>query len=130
MSEAFVLLIYVIVLYAGYLLPIPSIILAWREWTETKKVPAIRAWRRIMSRVGLILFTVALAFGVSVAVAEARNILSQQSYYGSWPMYVGELGSTATIGVAVLAEPKVRRYLLFGAIGLLCLFSFGLVEAI
>lgn len=55
MREGFVLLIYVLALYAGYLLPIPSIILAWLEWIETKKVPPIRVWRRTMSRVGLLL---------------------------------------------------------------------------
>ncbi len=31
MSEGFVLLVYGLALYAGYLLPIPSIILAWRQ---------------------------------------------------------------------------------------------------
>jgi hypothetical protein len=61
---------------------------------------------------------------------EGRNILSQQSYYGSKAMYVGILGSVAAIAVSALAEDKVRRYLLLGAVGLLCLFCFGLTEAI
>jgi hypothetical protein len=130
MSERFLLPIYLLALYAGYLLPIPSIILAWREWTKTKKVPPARAWRRTMNKVGLLLFTVGLAFGVSLAVAEAVNAFSQRSYYDSWAMYVGELLSVATIGISVLGEEKLRRYLLVGATGLLCLFSFGLVEAI
>jgi hypothetical protein len=128
MDENFLLPVYFVVLWAGYLLPIASIILAWREWTETKKVPPARAWRRTISQVGLLLFTAGLAFGVSVAVAELR--LGQQSYYDSWAMYVGEFGSIATIGVSVFAEKKLRRYLLLGAIGLLCLFCVGLVEAI
>ena|SRR5258708_5831345 len=122
------LTVYFVVLWAGYLLPIASIILAWREWTETKKVPPARAWRRTISQVGLLLFTAGLAFGFSVAVAELR--LGQQSYYDSWAMYVGEFSSIATIGVSVFAEKKLRRYLLLGAIGLLCLFCVGLVEAI
>jgi hypothetical protein len=128
MDERFLLPVYFVVLWAGYLLPIASIVLAWREWTETKKVPPARAWRRTISQVGLLLFTAGLAFGVSVAVAEVR--LGQQSYYDSWAMYVGEFGSIATIGVSVFAEKKLRRYLLLGAIGLLCLFCVGLVEAI
>jgi hypothetical protein len=45
-------------------------------------------------------------------------------------MYVGELGSVAMIAVSALAEDKLRRYLLLGAIGLLCLFCFGFIEAI
>src|SRR5260221_13488251 len=130
MSEETLLLIYVVALYGGLLLPIPFIILAWREWTKKRKVPPGTVWRRIMSQVGLLLFTVGLAFAVSVAVAEGRNVLSQQSYDGSWAMYVGVLGSVATIAVSALAEDKLRRYLLFGAIGLLCLFCFGLTEAI
>ena len=130
MSEGPLLLIYMLALYAGFLLPIPSIILAWREWTKTRRVPPARAWRRTMSQVGLFLFTVGLAFAVCVAVAERRNILSQRSYYDSGAMYVGILGSVATIAVSALAEAKLRRYLLLGAIGLLCLFFFGLNEGI
>ena len=128
MDERFLLPIYFVALWAGYLLPITSIVLAWREWTETKNVPPARVWRRTMSQVGLLLITVGLAFGVSVAVAQLR--LGQQSYYDSWAMYVGEFGSIATIGVSAFAEKKLRRYLLLGAIGLLCLFCVGLVEAI
>ena len=130
MSEGPLLFIYTLALYAGFLLAIPSIILAWREWTKTRRVPSARAWRRTMSQVGLFLFTVGLAFAVSVAVAEGRDILSQRSYYDSGAMYVGVLGSVATIAVSALAEDKLRRYLLLGAIGLLCLFCFGLNEGI
>ena|SRR6266581_1616855 len=130
MSEGPLLLIYTLALYAGFLLPIPSIILAWLEWTKTRKVPPASAWRRTMSQVGLLLSTGELAFAVSVAVAEGRDIMSQGSYYGSWAMYVGVLGSVATIAVSALAEDKLRRYLLLGAIGLLCLFCFGLTEGI
>jgi amino acid permease len=130
MSEGPLLLIYFLMLYAGLLFPIPSIILAWREWVKTRKVPPARAWRRTTAQVALLLFTAGLAFAVSLAVAEGRNILSQQSYYGSWAMYVGVLGSVATIAVSTLAEDKLRRYLLFGAIGLLCFFCVGLTEAI
>jgi hypothetical protein len=130
MSETFLMLIYFLALYAGLLLPIPSIILAWREWIKTRKVRPARALRRTMSQVGLLLFTVGLAFAVSVGVAEGRNILSEGSYYDSWAMYVCVLGSAATIAVSALAEDKLRRYLLLGAIGLLCLFCFGFTEKI
>ena len=128
--ERLVLPIYLLALYAGYLLPVPSIILAWREWTKAKKAPPAKAWRRTMSWVGLLLFTAGLAVAVYVAVAEGEDILTQRSYYGSWSMYLGALGSIATIGVSALAEAKLRRYLLLGAIGLLCLFCFGFSEGI
>lgn len=130
MGEWIALPSYLLALYAGYLFPVPSVVLAWREWTETKKVAPARAWRRTMSHVGLRLFIAGSAFAVAVAVAEGTATLSQQSYYGSWAMYVGVFESIATVGVSVLAEAKLRRYLLLGAIGLLCLFCFGFVEAI
>jgi len=130
MSEGPLLLVYILALYAGLLFPIPSIIFAWREWTKTRKVPPARPWRRTMSQVGLLLFTVGLTFGGFVAVAEGRNILSQQSYHDSWAMHVGVLGSVAAIAVSALAEDKLRRYPLLGTIGLLCLFCFGFTEAI
>jgi hypothetical protein len=130
MSEGPLLFIYLLVLYSGFLLPIPCIVLAYREWTKTRKVPPATVWRRIMSQVGLLLFAVGLVFAVAVAVAEGRGVLSQRSYYGSWAMHVGVFGSVATIAVSTVAEDKLRRYLLLGAIGLLCLFCFGLTEAI
>jgi hypothetical protein len=130
MREGFALLIYTLALYAGLLLPIPSVILAWREWHKTEKVPPAQTWRRTMSHVGLLLFAVGLAFAVSVAVAEGMGIWSQQSYYGSWAMNLGVLGSVATVVFSAFGEAKIRRYLLLGAIGLLCLFCFGFVEGI
>src|SRR5258708_12897353 len=100
MSEEPLLLIYLVALYAGLLLPIPCIILAWREWTKKRKVPPAIVWRRIMSQVGLLLFAVGLVFAVSVAVAEGRHVLSQQSYYGSGAVYVGGLGCVLFISVS------------------------------
>ena len=93
MGERIVLPIYVLGLFARYLLPIPNIILAWREWTATKKVCPATAWGRTMSQAGLFLFTAGLAFAVSVAVAEGAAILTHRAYYDSWLMYVGVLGS-------------------------------------
>src|SRR5260370_28843959 len=107
MSEEPLLLIYLVALYAGLLLPIPCIILAWREWTKKRKVPPAIVWRRIMSQVGLLLFTVGLAFAVSVAVAEGRNVLSQQSYYGSEGVYGGGIGSSAYNSVFPIVYGKL-----------------------
>ncbi|HEV3375432.1 MAG TPA: hypothetical protein VG051_06980 [Candidatus Acidoferrum sp.] len=124
------LVFYFFALYGGVLLPIPSVILAWREWVKTEKAPVAKTWRRTMSYIGLLLCTVGLAFAGYVAIAEGRNILSQQSYYDSWAMKVGVAESVATIAVSAVAEGKLRRYLLLCAVGLLCLFFFGFNEAI
>jgi hypothetical protein len=129
-GERFLLPIYVLALYAGYLLPIRSAVLAWREWNIARKTSRARAWRRIISSVGLALLGAGLAFAISLAMAEASNTLIQQFCYGSLAMYAAESESIATIGVVVFAEPRLRRYSLLGAIGLLCLFSVGLIEAI
>jgi hypothetical protein len=130
MAEEPFVFIYTLALYSGLLLPIPCVILAWRQWIKTGKASVVKTWRRTMSHIGLLLCTAGLAFAIYVAVAEGRGMLSQQSYYDSWAMYVGVLGSLAAIAISALAEVKLRRYLLLGAVGLLCLFCFGFVEAI
>lgn len=86
--------------------------------------------RRNVSRMGLLLPTVGLTFAIGVLVAEGTAVLSRQAYYDSWAMYAGGFGSIATIGGSLLAESRVRRFLLLGAIGLFCLFWLGFVEAI
>jgi hypothetical protein len=47
-----------------------------------------------------------------------------------YPRALCVLESVATIAVSALAEDKLRRYLLLGAIGMLCLFCLGFTEAI
>jgi hypothetical protein len=83
-----------------------------------------------MAYIGLLLSTVGLAFAACVTTAEARNLLSQRSYFGSWVMYGGIIASVATIASSALAEGKLRRYLLLGAVGLLCLYCFGFAEGV
>ncbi len=130
MGEGPFVFVYVLALYTGLLLPIPCVILSWREWIKTEKAAAAKTWRRTMSYIGLLLSTVGLLFAGYVVIAEGRGILSQQSYYGSWAMYVGVAGSVAAIAVSALAEGKLRTYLLLGAVGLVCLFCFGFAEGI
>jgi len=130
MGEGTFLFVYTLALYGGLLLPTPCVILAWRAWIKTRNASEAKTLRRTMSHIGLLLCTAGLIFAAYIAIAEGRNVLSQQSYFGSWAMYVGIAGSVATIGVSALSEGKLRIYLLLGAVGLLCLFSFGFVEAI
>jgi hypothetical protein len=129
--EALVLLFYFLAMYGGLLLPIPCLILAWREWVKLEKVlPTNKTWRRLMSRIGLLLGSSASALAVYTAIAEARGTLSQQLYYGSRTMSFGLGGSLAAIAISAFAEGKLRRYLLVGGVGLLCFFTFGAAEAI
>jgi hypothetical protein len=129
--EGLLLAFYFLALYGGFLLPIPCLILAWREWVKLEKVhPTNKTWRRLMSRIGLLLGCLATALAVYTAIAEARGTLSQHLYYGSRTMSFGLGGSLAAIAISALAEGRLRRYLLLSSIGLLCFFSFGAGEAI
>jgi hypothetical protein len=130
MTEKLVLSIYVIALYAGYLLPIPMLVLAWGEWINAKRIAPSRHWRRNISWAGLLLLTFELAFAIAILLAEGTAALSRQVYYDSWAMYAGGLGAMITIGASLLAESRLRRFLLLGAIGMACLFWLGLVEPI
>jgi hypothetical protein len=129
-SKTVFLLIYTLALAAGLVLPVPSVIFAWREWNKRRKVPPTRAWRRITSQLGLLLCSIELVLGVYVAVAEGRSTLGPQVYYDSWLMQLGIWGSLSTIVVSAFAEDKLRRYLVLGGVGLICAFCFVLGEAI
>lgn len=129
--ERLFLAFYFLALFGGFLLPIPCLILASREWIKIETAfPTNKTWRRLMSRMGLLLGSVATALAVYTAIAEVRGTLSQQLYYGSRTMSFGIGGSLASIAVSTFAEAKLRRYLLLSSIGLLCFFSFGAGEAI
>lgn len=124
------LVFYFFALYCGLLLPIPSVILAWREWIKRTRASPGKGWRRTMSQIGLLLCTVGMVLWIYIWVAEGLGKLSPQYYYGSRTMYVGVFGSLATIAVSALAEGKLRKYLFLTAVGLLCFFCFGAGEAI
>jgi hypothetical protein len=104
----------------GYLLPIPSVLLAWREWSKVRRIPREKAWRRMVSRMGLCLLTLGVALWIYAIVREAWHhdysyILPSAS--------VGRWASLGLIVVGLFAERRLRRYLLLGAVGLL--FFFG-----
>ena len=100
----------------GYLLPVPSVILAWREWLKLKGVAPVKVWRRTMSQIGIVLVSLGLALWIYAIVREAS--LHDYSYIVTSAV-VGRWGSLGLIIVSVFAEPKLRRYLLLGRIGLL-----------
>ena len=104
----------------GYLLPLPSVILAWREWARHRRVPPTRAWRRAISNIGILSLSLDVILWIYAIVREAA--LHDYSYLVTSAV-VGRWGSLALIVVCPFAESKTRRYLLFGAAGLL--FFFG-----
>jgi hypothetical protein len=104
----------------GYLLPVPSVILAWREWLKGRRVPPSKVWRRAVSYIGIVFVSLGLALWIYAIVREAW--LHDYSYIVTSAV-VGRWGSLALIIVCAFTESKLRRYLLLGAAGLL--FFFG-----
>jgi len=52
----------------GYLLPLPSLVFPWREWAKGRRIPPAKAWRRVMSQIGLWLLTLGVALWVYAIV--------------------------------------------------------------
>jgi hypothetical protein len=110
----------IILALCGYLLPVPSLAFAWREWAKGRRVPPFRAWRRTMSQIGLLLLILGVALWAYAIVREAWH----HDYSYIVPSAgVGRWGSFGSIIVCSFAERGIRRYLLLGAAGLL--FFFG-----
>ena len=109
-----------ILAFCGYLLPLPSVIMAWREWLKGRRIPPAKAWPRIASQLGLWLLTLGVALWV---YAIAREACLHDYSYIVLSASVGRWGSCGSIFVCSLAERRLRRYLLLGAAGLL--FFFG-----
>ena len=104
----------------GYLLPIPSVILAWREWLRMRRVSPAKVWRRVVSHAGIVLLSAGLALWIYAIVREA----STHDYSYIVPSAViGRWGSLGLVIACAFAEPRLRRYLLLGGVGLL--FFFG-----
>jgi len=109
-----------ILILLGYLLPLPGLILAWREFLRRIQANPIKSWRSVVSQVGLLF----LSSGVGLWIyAIVRELLRHDYSYVTPSASVGRWGSIILIVVCTFSEPKVRRYLLLGAVGLL--FFFG-----
>jgi hypothetical protein len=124
------LLFYIIALYAGLVVPIPGVVLAWREWIKKAKTSQAKGWRRTMSQIGLVLCSLGVTAWVYIFLAEARGKLSPVYYYDSRIMHIGVFGSLTAIVACAFSEGKLRKYLLLCAVGLLCFFCFGAGEAL
>jgi hypothetical protein len=106
--------------FFGYLLPIPSVVLAWREWLKLRQVPPVNGSRRMASQAGVLLSSVGLALW---AYAILRDAWIHDYSYIVMSAVVGRWGSLCLVIICAFAEQKLRRYLLVGAVGLL--FFFG-----
>jgi hypothetical protein len=132
MIERIFLPLYLLVFYAGFLLPIPSVILAWREWVKREKTPPAVTWRRVMSLMALLICTTGVALSIfTIAIEWSRELNSLASLPpSSWPISVGSWAAFPAIAISAMAEGKIRRYLLVCGIGLFCFFNWTVGEAI
>jgi hypothetical protein len=104
----------------GYLLPLPGLVLAWREFLKRIQTDTTKSWRRPVSQIGLSLLSCGVGLWLYGIVREA---LRHDYTYIVSSAGVGRWGSLSLIIICSFAEDKVRRYLLLGAAGLL--FFFG-----
>lgn len=132
MSQWVFLPLYFLIMYAGFLLPIPSIILAWREWTKRERLPPAPTWRGIRSAMALFVCTIGVALSIYTIVIEWSKELNALASLSpsSWPISVGSWGAFPAIAISALAEGKMRKCLLVCAIGLFCFFNWTVGEAI
>jgi hypothetical protein len=110
----------IILALCGYLLPVPSLAFAWREWSKGRRIPPAKAWRRTISRTALWLLSSGTALWVYAIVPEAWH---RNYSYILLSASVGRWGSLGLIIVCAFAESRLRRYLLLGAAGLLFFFD-------
>jgi hypothetical protein len=90
----------------GYSLPVPSVALAWREWLKGERVSPVKAWRRTMSLIGILLLSLGLALWIYAVIREA--LLHDYSYIATSAV-VGKWGSFSLIIVCAFAESKLQN---------------------
>src|SRR5258705_2233831 len=69
MTAVFLILLFV-ALWGEFLLPLPSLILSWREWPRVRRTSPSGHWRRHMSRIGLVFLTCGVTLWIYGMVPE------------------------------------------------------------
>jgi hypothetical protein len=106
--------------FFGYLLPVPSVVLAWRELLKVRHEFPAKTWRQVLSHGGVLLLSIGAALW---AYAILREAWLHDYSYTVMSVFAGRWGSLGLVIICVFAGRKIRRYLLLGAVGLL--FFFG-----
>lgn len=119
-SVGLVIALNILLAFLGYVLPVPSVVLAGLEWAKLRKVLPTKAWRRATSHIGFLLLLLGLTLWIYAIV---RETLHGDYSYEAPSASVGRWGSFGLFVISGFAESKLRRYLLLGAASLL--FFFG-----
>ncbi|MFI5093720.1 MAG: hypothetical protein WCE50_18155 [Candidatus Acidiferrum sp.] len=104
---------------AGFLLPIPFLILALREVLKLTRTSASKPWRRVASKMAFLVCVLGFALWTYALVRQIHGTYSYILLSAS----VGRWGAAGLIGVSSLAERRLRLYLLLGSIGIWCFFG-------
>lgn len=119
------LLLYLIMKIAGYLLPDPGFVLAARDWQETRRdAPTDGIARRYVTHIALVLLVLGLILWTYGVIREIGADYS----YNALTATVGRWGSPGLIIVSAFAERGPRKHLIIGAIGVFLYFSSSIGE--
>lgn len=113
-----------IVVFGGYLLPLPFTVLSWREWLRIRAVVPRREWRHTASTTALLALTLAIPLWSYAVVRELRDDYS----YVYLSAQIGRWSSLALFLVSCFAEGRCRGYLLIAFAGLLFFYGASIGE--
>jgi|SRR5271168_4016666 len=113
------ILLLAIIVFGGYLLPLPFAVAAWRERFRTRAAVPPHKWRRAATNIALLGLTLAIPLWSYAVVRELRNGYS----YIYLSAQLGRWSSLALFFVSCFAEGRCRTYLLIASAGLL--FFYG-----
>jgi hypothetical protein len=113
-----------IVVFAGYLLPLPFTVLAWREWLRLRTAVLSQKRLHAASTLALIGLTLAIPLWSYAVVRELRSDYS----YVYVSAQIGRWSSLALFLLSCFVEGRCRRYLLLASAGLLFFYGITIAE--
>jgi hypothetical protein len=113
-----------ILVFGGYLFPLPGTAMAWREWLISLKSHQQKTWRHTITTLALLLTTAGLPLWGYAVIRELRN---DYSYIFASAQF-GRYSSLLLVVICVFAEGKARIYLLIAAAGFLFFFGVSIGE--
>jgi formate hydrogenlyase subunit 3/multisubunit Na+/H+ antiporter MnhD subunit len=117
-------IVFVILVFAGYLFPLPGTAMAWREWLIFQRSHPQKTWRHTITTLALLLTTAGIPFWGYAVIRELRN---DYSYIFASAQF-GRYSSLLLAVICAFAEGKARIYLLIAATGFLFFFGASIGE--
>jgi hypothetical protein len=112
-----------ILVFGGYLLPLPALGMAWRQWIVKDKAQE-KKWRILLTSAALAFTTAEFPLWAYAVVLQLRNDYS----YAFVSAQFGRWSSLVLILLSAFAVGRVRPYLLLASVGILFFFSCSIGE--